>query len=171
MERIVPNPENFKPSKPLLGWLAESKPTDWLTVGVSIVTLLVTLNVVKPAADDALDSSNAAKQIALDTGADATTTEGNDDRYIVQLATYQHQNCLIAQNELASYVDRFEVKPALFETSDKRFIVIGIEVTSSDQAAKLRDTAIELSEFSQFSSESLDQARVRHDPNWRAVVC
>ncbi|MCG7492492.1 hypothetical protein [Thalassobius sp. Cn5-15] len=157
--------------KTVFGWLAESKPTDWLTVGVSIVTLLVTLNVVKPAADQAKDSANEAVKIATETGIEAVTVEGVKKEYVVQLASYQRQNCSIAQEELNSYASRFETSPALFETADNRFIVIGVEAENEQEAIAIQELAFQLSELPEYSKESLDQARRRHDPNWKKVSC
>ena len=89
---------------------------------------------------------------------------------IVQLATYLSADCSSAQQEITGYGGKFVPPPSLWRDAGAKYVVVGIKAASLDQAASLRQAAINLASDPSQKGNDLAHAKVRVDPGWTPLA-
>ncbi len=91
------------------------------------------------------------------------------DLYVVQLASYLPDNCDVAKEEVDSYRGKFKPDAGLWSASSGKYVVVGIQASSLEEATKLEKQAKDLSSDPGFASNDLRDARARTRPDWKPL--
>ncbi|MBW8640365.1 hypothetical protein K1W69_24450 [Hoeflea sp. WL0058] len=97
----------------------------------------------------------------------ASVISSNDTQIILQMASYSPQYCDTAQEEIEKYgSEAFGRTPTLWLANGAKVVVVGLAADNLEQANQDLTTALKLSKQEKYKSESLDQARIRTNPEW-----
>ncbi|GAA6165038.1 hypothetical protein NBRC116590_27420 [Pelagimonas sp. KU-00592-HH] len=167
-------------------FIKRSSPTDWIQTIFGLPAFVVAVYALYQSgtandevdkatqkAGEAVREAEKAIDLADKIGLDAPATNQlpeDSDLLVLQMASYRLPNCSTAQAEADGYGNEFGAKPTLWLSPGAKYVVVGIQAQTNEQAIELRDKARELSKLDQFSNEDLENARIRVNPDWTPIA-
>lgn len=180
-----------KPTKTLKDWLMDANPTEYILAATAILSAFFAFEQYRSSEKGIGEAKDKAAQAIADASSKANEAVVNAETfvsqklsgtsnvdapqetvgYVVQLASYQRENCDRAQRAADRYKPGFTVSPQLYSSPSGQYVVVGLPAETKQIGNDLIVLAKELARSEKFNDEDFSNARLRDNPDWKKISC